>query len=175
LAKRVLAWIAYAFRPLLVKELQHTMAVELNTAKMDAEAKDILILYVLAWLSLTKSAVNSVEADSNDNNGRIPLSWMAEYGEEDVVRLLIAQNDVEADSKNNYGRIPLLWAALHGHSAVVKLLVERNDVEADSIDVHGQTPSFAARNGHEAVETDSKDNNCWIPAPWAAENGHDEW
>jgi hypothetical protein len=45
LAKRVLCWISCAFRPLSVEELQHALAVELETTSIDPEAifdKEIL-------------------------------------------------------------------------------------------------------------------------------------
>jgi len=38
LAKRVLSWITYVFRPLSVEELQHALAVELDTTCIDPEA-----------------------------------------------------------------------------------------------------------------------------------------
>lgn len=38
LAMQVFMWITYASRPLHVKELQHALAVELNTTSLDPEA-----------------------------------------------------------------------------------------------------------------------------------------
>src|ERR1700735_5543159 len=35
LAKRVLSWITYAFKPLSVEEIQHALAVELETTCLD--------------------------------------------------------------------------------------------------------------------------------------------
>jgi hypothetical protein len=46
LAKQVLMWLTCAFRPLSVKELQHALAVELNTTSLDLSAvydEEILI------------------------------------------------------------------------------------------------------------------------------------
>jgi hypothetical protein len=38
LAEQVLAWITHAFRPLSVEELQHALATELETTRLDPEA-----------------------------------------------------------------------------------------------------------------------------------------
>jgi len=38
LAEQVLAWITYAFRPLSVKELQHALAIKLETTSLDPES-----------------------------------------------------------------------------------------------------------------------------------------
>jgi ankyrin repeat domain-containing protein 50 len=45
LAKQVISWITYAFRPLSVQELQHALAITPETTEMDYEAiidEDIL-------------------------------------------------------------------------------------------------------------------------------------
>ncbi|KAF8417386.1 hypothetical protein EV426DRAFT_376156 [Tirmania nivea] len=119
----------------------------------------------------------SVECD----NGRTPLSYAAENGHKDVVRLLVEREDVDADSKNKSGRTPLSYAAENGHKdAVVRLLVEREDVDADSKDSEGLTPlSIAAGGGNEAVvrllveredvDADSRDNNGKTALDWARE------
>ena len=38
LAEQVLSWITYAFRPLSVKELQHALAIKLETTSLDPES-----------------------------------------------------------------------------------------------------------------------------------------
>ncbi|RFU32928.1 hypothetical protein B7463_g3428, partial [Scytalidium lignicola] len=143
-------------------------------------------VHLAAYFGLTETIrfmlENGFNPDTKENFGRTPLSWVAEYGHEAVVKLLVERNDVESDSKDKYGRTPLVWAAIKGHEAIVKLLVERDDVEADSKDRSGRTPlSRAAENGFEAVvklllerddvEADSKDNSGRTPLSRAAENG----
>src|SRR5439155_12109368 len=70
-----------------------------------------------------------IEAE-DDEYGRTPLSWAAEYGNVDVVKSLLNANaNIEAADK--YGRTPLNWAALNGHVDVVKSLLNANaNIEA---------------------------------------------
>jgi ankyrin repeat protein len=124
-----------------------------------------------------------VEVDSKDKNGRTPLSWAADYGQEATVKQLLDTGKVEVDSRDNNGRSPLSWAARNGQEATVKRLVDTSKVDLDSRDNYGQTTlSWAARNGQEAivkqlldtgkVEVDSRDNNGRSPLSFAAQGGH---
>ncbi|KAI1847677.1 hypothetical protein JX265_013937 [Neoarthrinium moseri] len=123
------------------------------------------------------------DVDKSDSYGQTPLSWAAECGHAEVVKLLLETKKVEVNSKDNDGRTPLSWAAKYGHAQVVKLLLETKQVEVDSKDNNGQTPlSWAAECGHaevvkllletKEVEVNSKDNDGRTPLSWAAEYGH---
>lgn len=59
--------------------------------------------------------------DSKDEHGRTPLSWSAQKGRSEVVRLLLAAQ-ADVDSKDANGTTVLSWAAMYGHSEVVQLL-----------------------------------------------------
>ncbi|KAH0538358.1 hypothetical protein FGG08_005053 [Glutinoglossum americanum] len=125
-----------------------------------------------------------------DNAGRTPLSWAAQRGHEDVVKLLVkAKADVNVKDKN-FGRTPLSWAAYEGHEAVVKLLIKaKSDVNVKDNDDpmpmnDGRTPlSWAAQKGHEAVvkllieaeaDVNGKDDTQGrTPLWWAAYEGHE--
>ncbi|KAL6230238.1 hypothetical protein BDW75DRAFT_234563 [Aspergillus navahoensis] len=123
------------------------------------------------------------DVDSKDSRySRTPLSWAAENGHEEVVRLLI-----QTGRDSQYGQTPLSWAAQHGHWQVVMLLIDSEKVDVDSKDsMYGRTPlSWTAGNGHEEVvrlliqtgrvDVDSKDSEYGrTPLSWAAENGHEE-
>jgi ankyrin repeat protein len=79
----------------------------------------------------------------------MPLSWAAERGHVDTVKLLL-ERGAEVDSKDNDGRTPLSWAARRPE-AVVKLLLERG-AELDSKDNYGRTPlSWVGKRRPEAV------------------------
>ncbi len=125
---------------------------------------------------------NNVKADAKDDDGRTPLSWAAECGQEAVVKLLIGRDDVEADVKDGGVRTPLSYAACYGNKAVVKLLADRDDVKADAKDQWGWTPLFhAVIGGQEAmvklladqdnVEADAKDKWGQTPLLYAAVAG----
>ena len=87
-------------------------------------------------------AENGVEPDSKDTYyGRTPLSWAAENGHEEIVKLLLASDGVDPDSKDKHGKTPLLWAAAKGHKNVVNLLLPENGIDPDSKDIdYGRTP-----------------------------------
>jgi ankyrin repeat protein len=124
-----------------------------------------------------------VKPNSEDTDGRAPLSWAVENGQEAVVQLILEHEGVDSNSKDNSGRTPLSWAAVKGHSAVVRLLLERGGVDANTKDGYGWAPlSLAAREGYEAVvrqllenegvDANSKDNGGRTPLSLAAMKGH---
>jgi len=125
------------------------------------------------------------DPDARDTYGRTPLSYAAENGHDEVVKLLLAMDSVNPDFKNMDGRTPLLFAAENGHTAVVKLLVVTDAVNPDSSDTDGRTPlSWAAEKGHEAVvqhllatgraNPDLKDSRWYRTSlSFAAGNGHE--
>ena len=68
--------------------------------------------------------------------GRTPLSWAAQGGHEQVVKILLERKDVNPDrADTKYGRTPLLWAAKGGHEGVVKILSERKDINPDRTEI----------------------------------------
>ena len=80
------------------------------------------------------------------------MSWMANKGHADVVRLLLQTSEAEVDSKDSeYRQTPLSRAAVEGHADVVKMLLEKG-AEVDKQNNWGWTPlSYATRNGHTDV------------------------
>ncbi|KAI1847679.1 hypothetical protein JX265_013939 [Neoarthrinium moseri] len=134
---------------------------------------------------IISAVLNERNKDARDSVGRTPLSWAAENGHIEVVKLLLETEQVEVDSKDNGGQTPLSWAAENGHIEVAKLLLKTEQVDVDSKSNYGRTPlSLAAWNGRvevvkllletEQVEVDSKDNYGRTPLSWAAWNGHIE-
>jgi len=100
---------------------------------------------------LGKSPLSSA-ARKGSEAGRTALSWAAEIGQEEVMKLLLLHKDVDVSSEDRYGRTPLLWAAAGGHEAVVKLLLTRDNIDVSSKDGLGRTPLLWARLGrHMAV------------------------
>ncbi|SPO05897.1 uncharacterized protein DNG_08586 [Cephalotrichum gorgonifer] len=143
------------------------------------------IQFLLRTLPPTHSQFHSVirVTEQKDDYDRIPLSWAAGEGHEDIVNLFLSIEGVEIDSKDYEGQTPLSWAAINGHAAIVKLLFDTGRAEIDSKDGTGQTPlSWAAVMGHEAIarlicetgkaEIDSKDMLGMTPLSWASRNGH---
>jgi hypothetical protein len=119
---------------------------------------NIMLVSYCGLYAIAKALVEQdvdVDVDSKDPNyGRTPLSWAAESGHEEVVKLLIQTGKVDANSEDSeYGQTPLLWAVQNGHKEVVKLLNQTGKVDVDSEDSkYSQTP-----------------------LPWFAEIGYEEF
>lgn len=85
------------------------------------------------------------DVNAPDAHGRTPLSWAAQYGQEEIVRLFLEVQEAKPNFLDEFGRSPLSWAAQYGHDTVVKHILERfaNDgtlFESDSSDTDGRTP-----------------------------------
>ena len=141
------------------------------------------LLFLLEELLCVVDLKGLIQADSRDSNGRSPLSYAAESGQEAVVKLLAERDDVEMNSRDKYGRSPLSWAAREGREVTVELLLGNSCVDNDSRDRYGQTPLLmAASNGHEnvlklllaesTISPESKDAFGRTPFSQATARGH---
>ncbi|KAB8234489.1 ankyrin repeat-containing domain protein [Aspergillus alliaceus] len=82
-----------------------------------------------------------------DDCGRTPLSYAAEKGDYDIVKLLL-EKGATIDLKDTNGRTPLSWAAGAGNVKIVSELLE-HDASINTQDKSQRTPLFwAAANGH---------------------------
>jgi ankyrin repeat protein len=80
------------------------------------------------------------------------LSYAAEEGHEDVVKLLLHQPAVEVNLRDNIGRTPFLYAARRGHEGIIGLFINTRDVDIISRDIIDQTAlPNAVLHGHEGV------------------------
>jgi ankyrin repeat protein len=82
------------------------------------------------------------------NNGRTPLFTAAQYGQLEVIELLVSNDATSLTDADNYGVTPLIAAANNGHSKVVALLLAKG-ANLTCADHEGRTPLFAAATeGH---------------------------
>jgi ankyrin repeat protein len=85
--------------------------------------------------------------DTEDSEGRTPLSLAAASGHEAIVEFLLNTGRVNANSKDMYGRSPLQHAAANGHFEVVKLLLAIQAVDIGPWDDACSCPLIAATHG----------------------------
>ncbi|KAF4331691.1 ankyrin, partial [Fusarium beomiforme] len=93
-----------------------------------------------------------VDIDSQDKDGKTPLSWAARRGHEAIVKLLLDTGQVDIDSQDKNDRTPLSWAVENGWCGIVELLVE-SGVDVKGTCGTGWTPlQLAAWNAQSEVE-----------------------
>ena len=135
---------------------------------------------------ITALLKNGYDPESKDSYIRTALSYAAEKGHDEVVKLLLEKDDIDLNFEDISGRTALFYAARKGHDAVVKLLLEKNGTDLNLKDIlSGQTVlSYAAENGHDTVvklllekdgiDLNSKSTNSQTALSYAAWNGHNE-
>ncbi|KAJ5662706.1 hypothetical protein N7462_011632 [Penicillium macrosclerotiorum] len=113
-----------------------------------------------AALACDESAFSSliergVDIQHCDSDGRDPLSYAAEYGCNDVVKiilqrgkdllfLLLETKKVNVNTGDDQLRPPLEWATQTGNPATVQVLLQNADVDVNSRNESGQTPLIIA-------------------------------
>ncbi|KAL7935686.1 ankyrin repeat-containing domain protein [Trichoderma chlorosporum] len=145
-------------------------------------------LHLAVYFGANKIAsrlLKTIAIDATDGDNRTSLSWAAEIGHGDIVKLLLEEGaDIEWKDHSD-GQTPLGWAAQNGHENIIKLLIEKGANLESRNKASGQTPlGLAARNGHgtivelllkERADIESKDEEYGqSPLSWAARNGHEE-
>ncbi|KAI9041049.1 ankyrin repeat domain-containing protein [Aspergillus affinis] len=81
-----------------------------------------------------------VSLDERDFDGRTPLSYAAEEGDHESIKLLIETGRVDCDSRDSDGRSPLSYASESGNIQSVRLLLDTEKVNCKSQDDQGRTP-----------------------------------
>ncbi|KAF3221775.1 hypothetical protein TWF106_000168 [Orbilia oligospora] len=66
------------------------------------------------------------DVDVKDSRGRIPPSYAAEVGHDDVISLLISKGEVDINAGDYFGFSPLFCAAWKGHTSMVELLLSKS-------------------------------------------------
>lgn len=81
-----------------------------------------------------KEIVEKKDIDVNkDIDGRAPIHYAADYGQEDVIRYLVSKG-ADVNAKDKHGISVLLAAVWEGHTSCVKLLL------AEGASKEGTTP-----------------------------------
>ena len=85
--------------------------------------------------------------EAEDEYGQTPLSWAAQNGHTEVVKLLLdVKANIKAEDKS--GQTPLSLAAQNGHTEVVKLLLDvKANFEAEDKNMGGRHSVGRHRTG----------------------------
>jgi len=76
----------------------------------------------------------------------------AQFGYENVVKMLLGREEVNHEKRDNDGDTSLSCAARYGHEEIVKMLLQKERVNPHNTNHAGRTPLMsAARNGHKGV------------------------
>ena len=134
---------------------------------------------------ITALLKNGYDPESKDSYIRTALSYAAEKGHDEVVKLLLEKDGIDLNSKSTNSQTALSYAAWNGHNEVVKLLVKKDGIDLNSKDTLGnQTAlSYAAEKGHDTVvklllekdgiDLNSKDTYGQTALSYAAWKGDD--
>lgn len=163
-----------------------TIANDYSTAVaiMEEVAEHLEMADERKYSYIWKQQLEWFDIDAKDKFGRTLLSWAAENGNENVVKLLVEFGKANVNKRDSDDRTALLWAARNGNESIVQLLVESYNASVDAADVRGNTPlSYAAWGGYEGVasiliKTGKADPNCrsWTnetPLCLAAASGYE--
>ena len=87
------------------------------------------------------------ELTGKSDGYRTPLSWAADYGNEDMLQLLL-KYDQNPDGHKKLKVSPLMYAAKNGNKTIIESLLQRTNVNPDYQSSGGPTAlSYAARTG----------------------------
>jgi hypothetical protein len=112
---------------------------------------------------------------------RTPLSWAAQEGRINIVKLLL-QMETTVGDVDGRGRTPLSRASENGHEVVAELLIDKG-ADVNASDKDGRTPLLRAlEKSHEVVakllidkgaDVNASDKDGWTPLLRASGNGHE--
>ncbi|CCX31727.1 Similar to Putative ankyrin repeat protein RBE_0317; acc. no. Q1RJR6 [Pyronema omphalodes CBS 100304] len=172
------------------KKLYDVFGITLERIRNHKPAVSTQAINILQWIFLASRPLtleelrHALAVESGDNeldwDNFTALSWAAEEGYTEIVKILLQKDDVAVNSAEDDGSTPLLLAASSGHSEVVRLLLAKDGVEVNKADDTGSTPlSYAARVGHsevmrlllakDGVEMNKADNEGSTPFSYAAQ------
>ena len=120
-----------------------------------------------------------IDVNKKDATGNAPIHQAAQYGQAEVLKILLAFDGIDINVETRSGRTPLHIAASKGYLEIVQLLL---DQEPSIVNSHTALHAAAARGRTNVVRyllsLDNIDVNSprygWRPLHLAAENGHSE-
>jgi ankyrin repeat protein len=135
-----------------------------------------------AHFEIAKFLLEEAKAEFLANeDGFSPLHLAAQYGNIEIIKLLLDSGVVDVNLQDNYAQSPLVFAVSNQQYATVRFLLE-HQAKIDNIDKNGYTPLIiAVINGYAAIvrllldwdadpDVWPKDNG-WGPLHYAADDG----
>ncbi|KAH8683581.1 hypothetical protein BGZ61DRAFT_550384 [Ilyonectria robusta] len=185
--------------PGVVKELFHGINSLGNDEESNQSAHEQEFEYQegqtpLIWaieegnVSRAKLLIESKEFDVNswqEKHGQTAVSTAAQYGRDDIMKLLLAEEGANPGLKDGFQRTPLSRAAETNHLAVAEILLATGRAKENSKDRKGRTALlWAVKNGHVdtvrlllktvGVDANARDRRGETPLLWAVRRGYVE-
>ncbi|KAJ7600128.1 hypothetical protein C8J56DRAFT_1019466 [Mycena floridula] len=124
--------------------------------------------------------LTKVDINTQDNHSRTALSYSAEYGQLEIVQILLESEVTLPDLPDHNGCTPFIHACHAGHVGIVQLFLDRHDVNHNLRDYNGWTALFHAVGQehvdvaqillqHSNIQPDIPDNTGKTPLIWIAQ------
>ncbi|RMJ16690.1 hypothetical protein CDV36_003647 [Fusarium kuroshium] len=121
-------------------------------AEADEPEKDPRQKLLLAASEEQLLARKDTQGNLVDGRGRSVLSYAAEDGHCDVVRLILGSGKLHPDLRDKAGRSALWYASKNDHEGLVKLLLETGWVDPNIRDLDGHTMLWrACKRGQDVI------------------------
>ena len=105
--------------------------------------------YTEKLITLLAAGANVNHADYSDET---PLCEAANYGQTEVIKLLLAAPGIDVNKADKNGETPLYRAAYYGRTECVKLLLAAPGIDVNKASRYGRTPLYQAGSmGHTEI------------------------
>jgi ankyrin repeat protein len=111
---------------------------------------DMTGLHLAAYFGATNIArqlLTKENLNCADGKDRSPLSYAAEEGHTDMVKMLLGQESIDVNMTGEDGKAAISWAATNGHEDIVRLLLAADNIDKVPRDKRGRRPIFEAVEG----------------------------
>ncbi|KAJ7573206.1 hypothetical protein C8J56DRAFT_840580 [Mycena floridula] len=157
-----------------------------NNSLGPADAALLHSVSLLGHAETVMMLLPKVDINAQNSHSRTALSYSAEYGQLNIVQILLKLEDILPDLPDKDGRTPFIHACHHGHVEIVQLFLARHDVNHNLRDCNGWTALFhAVGQGHLDVAQillqngdiwpDIPENTGRTPLIWVAQQSPASW
>ena len=148
-------------------------------------------IHMSAMLGLVEMLNTTLESKGNDPKwlnsvdpqGRTPLSYAAEFGQDKTAKALLNRDNIVINSTDYHGWTPLTYALKNGHKQLFELLLNREDIDVNIRPANKDTPLLLAVRlqtpelvelliQQKEIEFNARDRSADTPLLLAVKTGH---